>query len=146
MSFNQVFFINILAKVLICDEKWFFSDMYFFGTSMTSNSLKSSPNFTTGSSLSGCLIPQAKINIWKFGTTNIWSFTYSKLRNDICTTIYNNFLTTFFLILTLNSYFISSFFSLHCFWPMKKERKEIVTRVVPNGCSNIITPNFYPIW
>jgi len=45
-----------------------------------------------------------------------------------------NFLTTFSLILTFFSYFLSSFFSLNCFWPMKRERKEVVTKVVLNGC------------
>jgi len=39
----------------------------------------------------------------------------------------DNLLTTFSLILTLYSYSLSSFFSLHWFWPMKKEKKEVVT-------------------
>jgi len=51
----------------------------------------------------------------------------------------DNFLTTFSLILALLYYSLSSFFSLHCFRPMKREKKEIVTKVVPNDCSNIIT-------
>jgi len=41
--------------------------------------------------------------------------------------LYNHFVTTFSLILTLYFYFLSVFFSLHCFWPMKREKKEVVT-------------------
>jgi len=51
--------------------------------------------------------------------------------------ICENFLTIFSLILTLYVYSLSSLFSLHCFWPMKRERKEVVTKVVGNSCSNI---------
>jgi hypothetical protein len=49
----------------------------------------------------------------------------------------DNFLITLCLILTLGSYYHSSFFSFRCFWPMKREKNEVVTKVVSNGYSNI---------
>ena len=53
--------------------------------------------------------------------------------------LYYNLLTTFSLILTLYSYYISSFFSLYCFGPMKREKMKVVIKVVPNGCTYITT-------
>ena len=54
----------------------------------------------------------------------------------------NNFLTTFYLILTLSSYFLSFFFSLHYFWPIKWEE----IKVVPKSCTYITTRTnkYYP--
>jgi hypothetical protein len=34
----------------------------------------------------------------------------------------DNFCTTFSLILTWHSYYLSYFFSLHCFWPIRREK------------------------
>ena len=48
--------------------------------------------------------------------------------------LYDNFLTTFSLILTLFSYFLSPLFLTN-----EKREKEIVTKVVSNDCSNITT-------
>jgi hypothetical protein len=44
--------------------------------------------------------------------------------------IFDNFWTTFSLILTWCCYHLSSFFSLHCFWPIKSEKNKIVSKVV----------------
>jgi len=44
--------------------------------------------------------------------------------------LYDNFLSHTHVILL---------FSLHCFWPMKREKKKVVTKIVSNGCSNITT-------
>ena len=49
--------------------------------------------------------------------------------------LYNQFMTTFSLILTLYSYPLSTFFSLHWFWQIEREKKEVVS----HGCSNITT-------
>jgi hypothetical protein len=53
--------------------------------------------------------------------------------------LYYNFLTTFSLILTLYSYSLSSFFSLYCFGPMRREKMKVVNKVVTNGCIYITT-------
>jgi len=53
--------------------------------------------------------------------------------------LYYNFLTTFSLILTLYSCSLSSFFSLYCFGPMRREHIKVVIKVVPNGCTYITT-------
>jgi hypothetical protein len=43
---------------------------------------------------------------------------------------YDNFNTTFSLILTWCIYPLSSFFSLYCFWPMRRKRSKVVKKVV----------------
>jgi len=54
--------------------------------------------------------------------------------------LYYNFLTTFSLILTLYSYSLSSFFSLYCFGPMKREKMKVVIKILSNDCTYITTP------
>jgi len=53
--------------------------------------------------------------------------------------LYYNFLTTLSLILTLYFYSLSSFFSLYCFGPMRREQIKVVIKVVPIGCTYITT-------
>jgi hypothetical protein len=44
--------------------------------------------------------------------------------------LFDNFWTTFSLILTWCCYPLSSFFSLHCFWPIRSEKNKGVNKVV----------------
>jgi hypothetical protein len=44
--------------------------------------------------------------------------------------LFDNFCTTFSLILTWCWYPLSSFFSLHCFWPIRSEKNKVVNKVV----------------
>jgi hypothetical protein len=44
--------------------------------------------------------------------------------------LFDNFWTTFSFILTWCCYPLSSFFSLHCFWPIKSARNKVVNKVV----------------
>ena len=53
--------------------------------------------------------------------------------------LYYNFLTTFFLILTLYFYSLSSFFSFYCFEPMRRKKVKVIVKVVPDSFTYITT-------
>jgi len=52
--------------------------------------------------------------------------------NDIFTTIILQLLNNFFSHIHMTFLFSFSFFSLHCFWPIRREKSKVVTKVVIN--------------
>jgi hypothetical protein len=60
--------------------------------------------------------------------------TSCEYERESCQKVVKKWLSKYIISL---SYSLSSFFSLHCFRPMKTEKMKVVIKVVQNGCTYI---------